>query len=233
MDGAKVYRQSVNAQSKKLHDKMHNNLDLHYNDEYLLVVNKPTGVLSQPGKTVDGSMATRVRDAFPQATGPMLVHRLDMDTSGLMVFAKTREVHKALQQQFEHRKITKRYSAVLSDTPIGLGGRVLLPLRLDIDNRPVQVVCFKHGKLASTLWRCVPDEAMGGSLGTRVVFTPFTGRTHQLRVHAAHPLGLNSPIIGDRLYGKEAERLMLHADYLGFTHPVTGKSVQITCGAPF
>lgn len=212
---------------------MNHHLHIHFEDEHLLVVDKPTGVLSQPGKTMDGSMATQVLDAYPQATGPMLVHRLDMDTSGLMLFAKSRDVHRQLQQQFEHRKINKRYCAVLTKEPLGLGGHMQLPLRLDIDNRPVQIVCFQHGKSASTLWRVEREKQMARTIGRRVVFTPITGRTHQLRVHAAHRFGLNAPIVGDRLYGEPAVRLMLHADRLGFNHPVTNECIKIRSDAPF
>lgn len=207
---------------------MNNCLDICHDDEHLVVVNKPSGVLSQPGKTVDGSMATQIRDAYPQASGSMLVHRLDMDTSGLMLFAKSREVHRHLQQQFEHREISKRYSAVLTDKPVGLGGRILLPLRADIDNRPVQIVCDEHGKSSNTIWRLDTRTS-----GTRVIFTPITGRTHQLRLHAAHKLGLNAAIVGDRLYGEEGERLMLHADRIGFWHPISGERVLIASDAPF
>lgn len=218
---------------------MSSQLNIHYEDEHLLVVDKPGGVLSQPGKTMDGSIATQIHDAYPKVTGPMLVHRLDMDTSGLMVFAKSRAVHRDLQQQFERRKIIKRYTAVLSRLPIGAGGHILLPLRLDIDNRPVQIVCFKHGKPASTLWKLAnrPYDEHGSSAEssqhTRVTFMPLSGRTHQLRLHAAHPNGLNAPIVGDRLYGDEGQRLMLHANLIGFTHPLTGKQVVVTSTEPF
>jgi len=212
---------------------MNHHLYIHFEDEHLLVVDKPTGVLSQPGRTMDGSMATQVLDAYPQATGPMLVHRLDMDTSGLMLFAKSREVHRQLQQQFEHRKIVKRYCAVLAAEPLGLGGHILLPLRLDIDNRPMQIVCFQHGKSASTLWRVEHEPQTAKTFGRRVIFTPVSGRTHQLRVHAANRLGLNAPIVGDRLYGEPAVRLMLHADRLSFNHPVTCERIKIRSDAPF
>lgn len=200
-------------------------LSLVFEDQYVLVVNKPAGVLSQPGKTMDGSVATQIRAAYPDATGTMLVHRLDMDTSGLMVLAKTAEAQRALQRQFEQRLISKTYIAELTSKPTGIGGRVELPLRVDIEDRPRQIVCFEHGKYADTLWRRID--------GTRIEFTPITGRTHQLRVHAAHPLGLNACIVGDRLYGTAAQRLRLHAQSLGFVHPDTGKSVRFSTEAPF
>jgi len=212
---------------------MKTTLDILHEDEHLLVINKPSGVLSQPGKTIDGSVATQIRDTYPQATGPMLVHRLDMDTSGLMLFAKSRQVHRDLQQQFENRNINKRYTALLSRAPTGSGGQILLPLRADIENRPSQIVCFEHGKQATTLWRLEHDEVNRDITHVQVSFVPITGRTHQLRVHAAHPSGLDAPIVGDRLYGKEAARLMLHADRIGFTHPVAGRYIQVECPAQF
>lgn len=208
-------------------------LDIRFEDAHLLVVNKPAGVLSQPGKTVDGSIATQILNAYPEADGPMLVHRLDMDTSGLMIFAKSKTAHRDLQQQFEHRKITKRYVAILSRSPLGIGGQILLPLRPDIDNRPVQIVCHEHGKNAATIWRYAQKNADQFEKGFRVVFTPITGRTHQLRVHASHCSGLNAPIVGDRLYGDVGERLMLHAERIGFRHPVSGAPIVIQSDAPF
>ncbi|MCL4150221.1 UNVERIFIED_CONTAM: hypothetical protein GTU68_063767 [Idotea baltica] len=206
-------------------------LNLVYEDEYLLVVDKPSGVLSQPGKSVDGSIATHVKKAYPDATGPMLVHRLDMDTSGLMVLAKTRACHRELQQQFERRRVTKCYVAVLSHNPLGQGGRIQLPIRLNIDNRPEQIVCYEHGKQADTLWHRA-SYAQSGEV-SRVIFKPITGRTHQLRVHAAHPLGLNAAIVGDRLYGVQGDRLMLHAHRLGFTHPVSQAWLELSAAVPF
>lgn len=206
-------------------------LDICFEDQHLLVVNKPSGVLSQPGKTVDGSIASQIRNAYPNATGPLLVHRLDMDTSGLMVLAKNRTTHRALQQQFEKRLIGKEYVAVVSQAIDALGGIIELPVRLDIDNRPVQVVCREYGKTARTLWRVLEKNLQEHC--TRILFTPISGRTHQLRVHAAHKSGLNAPIIGDRLYGESKNRLMLHAQQLSFTHPVTQERKTIFSAAPF
>ena len=214
-----------------MHKQSDVSLDICFEDQHLLVVNKPSGVLSQPGKTVDGSIASQVRDAYPNATGPLLVHRLDMDTSGLMVLAKNRTTHRALQQQFENRQIGKEYVAVVSQAIDAQGGIIELPVRLDIDNRPVQVVCREFGKTARTLWRLLEKNLQEHS--TRILFTPISGRTHQLRVHAAHKGGLNAPIIGDRLYGESKNRLLLHAQQLIFTHPVTQKRKTIFCEAPF
>lgn len=206
-------------------------LDICFEDNDLLVVNKPSGVLSQPGKSIDGSIATQAKLEYPDATGSMLVHRLDMDTSGLLILAKSQLSHRHLQQQFEQRQVSKRYIAILSGKPTGQGGRIKLPLRVDIDNRPAQIVCFENGKSADTLWYCW--QLSDDSINTRVAFIPISGRTHQLRLHAAHPLGLNAPIVGDRLYGVKSSRLMLHADEIAFAHPVTGQRIQLSCPAPF
>ena len=214
-----------------------------YEDDYLIVVDKPDGMLSQPGKSVDGSVLTRVLNSNRELHGPVLVHRLDMDTSGLLLLAKTRSVHRTLQQQFEHRQVAKRYQAILEHPVAGLGGRIHLPVRLDIENRPRQIVCRDHGKLSTTLWRRSDRQDP-----CRVTFYPLTGRTHQLRVHAASALGLGQAIQGDRLYGSGAKseqqnssaiqlvklpRLMLHADCLKFQHPHTLQEHCIICPAPF
>ncbi|NND90527.1 MAG: RluA family pseudouridine synthase [Granulosicoccus sp.] len=225
-----------------------------YEDDSLLVVDKPSGMLSQPGRQVSDSVLMRVLQARPGAYGPVLVHRLDMDTSGLMLLAKNRSSHRNLQQQFEHRRIGKRYAARLVRTPAALGGRIHLPLRVDLDDRPRQIVCCDHGKWATTIWHrsTLADPAM-------VWFIPLTGRTHQLRVHAAHPLGLGIAIQGDRLYESvyvpgvrgvvasrqqaiatvdttmppQAGRLMLHAQYLAFDHPESGRRYQLQSRVPF
>ena len=204
-------------------------LDVVFEDNHLLVVNKPSGVLSQPGKTQDGSIATQVADAYPDATGPLLVHRLDMDTSGLLLLAKTRSVHHELQQLFEQRKVIKHYVAIVQGRLEGLGGIVALPIRADINDRPRQIVCFEHGKPSTTLWQLI--NQVDGC--TRVLFKPVTGRTHQLRVHSAASRGLRYPIVGDRLYGEANGRLKLHAQSLEFEHPVTLKQLKISCKVPF
>ncbi|MEE9320130.1 MAG: RluA family pseudouridine synthase [Granulosicoccus sp.] len=198
-------------------------------DDHLLVVDKPAGLLSQPGLKVKDSVSERIRALRPQATGSLLVHRLDMDTSGLLLLAKSAEVHRNLQQQFERRLVKKRYDAVLSRPLTGQGGRIDLPLRLDIENRPRQIVCVNHGKASITVWRrsTTWDEK------ARIVLFPKTGRTHQLRVHLADPLGLGNPIAGDRLYGQSAKRMLLHASMLTFTHPVNGGVLKVCSQAPF
>lgn len=204
-----------------------------FEDDALLVINKATGVLSQPGKTRDGSVETQVRRAHADARGPLLVHRLDMDTSGLILLGKTRDAHRNLQQQFQQRLIYKRYTALICKKPASLGGLIELPLSGDWDNRPCQQVDFIKGKHASTSWRVADDvdHQLSDYSHCRVHLYPITGRTHQLRVHMAH--ALKSPIVGDRLYGTPAVRLMLHADRLSFNHPVTNERTAVSCEASF
>lgn len=204
-------------------------IDVVYEDDYLLVVNKPHEFLSVPGKNVYDSIYTRMEALYPGATGPLLVHRLDMSTSGLLLVAKSKSVHKKLQGQFLKRTITKRYEALLDGILKEDLGEISLPLRVDLDNRPQQLVCYEHGKKAVTKWEKV-READGKTL---VNFYPITGRTHQLRVHAAHASGLNTPIVGDDLYGTRADRLHLHAAYLKFEHPVTRESIEVNVPSGF
>ena len=204
-------------------------LETVYEDEHLLVVNKPSGMLSVPGKTDQVSVYSLMAERFPEATGPLVVHRLDMDTSGLLLIAKTKEIHASLQEQFEKQEIKKRYIALLSGKPeVPPTGFIRLPLCPDYENRPLQKVDYEHGKAAITRY-----ELLETTEHTRIAFYPQTGRTHQLRVHAAHPEGLNTPIIGDPLYGQPAERLYLHAERLEFRHPVTHKIIRILKEAPF
>ena len=204
-------------------------LEIVYQDEYLLVINKPAEFLAVPGIHIKDSVAERMKMQFPNASGPLVVHRLDMSTSGLMLIALTSEVYIDLQKQFIDRKIQKEYEALLDGTLSQDKGQIKLPLRLDIDDRPRQLVCFKHGKSALTHWEVI--ERKDGR--TRVIFKPITGRTHQLRVHAAHSLGLNAPIIGDDLYGKIDNRLHLHAARIIFSHPVSKEIMDIKLKATF
>lgn len=204
-------------------------LDIIYEDEVLVAVNKPTEFLSVPGKTIKESILTLLEEKYPHATGPLLVHRLDMSTSGILIAAKTKEIHKELQAQFINRTVNKRYEAVLDGVISEHKGIIDLPLRVDLDNRPRQLVCYDHGKTAKTAYK-VKEEFDGK---TRILFYPITGRTHQLRVHAAHHLGLNRAIIGDDLYGRKADRLHLHAAGIDFIHPITKKKFSIKCPCPF
>jgi len=204
-------------------------IDLIFEDDYLAVVNKPAEFLSVPGKEINDSVFARVKKWYPNATGPLIVHRLDMSTSGLLLIAKTTEIYVALQAQFIKRTIKKRYVALLDGNIEGNEGVIDLPLRLDIDNRPHQVVCYEHGKPAQTLWKVVARK----NNQTLVHFFPITGRTHQLRVHAAHPLGLNTPIVGDDLYGSKTNRLCLHAAEITFFHPIKKENVTIELASDF
>lgn len=221
----------LDIENNPLEDNIHQHtpLDILYEDDSLLVVNKPAGMLSVPGKNDLDSIFQRLRILYPHATGPIIVHRLDMATSGLLLAAKTKEVHQKLQALFEERKIKKRYTALLEGELSFAHGTISLPLCLNPLDRPRQMVDFTHGKEAVTYY-----ETMGYENGkTRVYFYPLTGRTHQLRVHAAHSQGLNHPIVGDELYGWKSDRLYLHAAELEFLHPVTQKIIHIIKEADF
>lgn len=204
-------------------------LEIVFEDDYLVIVNKPAEFLSVPGKNIEDSVYTRMRQKYPDATGPMIVHRLDMSTSGILVLAKDKKVHMHLQKQFIKRNVQKRYVALLDGIVKEDSGTIDLPLRVDLDDRPRQLVCYEHGKRAVTKWEVVERR----NNQTLIYFYPITGRTHQLRVHAAHVLGLNAPIIGDDLYGSKESRLHLHAQFLQFTHPITKEAVKIKVDAEF
>ncbi|MFV0564503.1 MAG: pseudouridine synthase [Flavobacteriaceae bacterium] len=204
-------------------------LEIVFEDDYLLLVNKPHEFLSVPGKKQTESVLSKMKAYLPKAKGPLLVHRLDMSTSGLLLVAKTERIHKQLQKQFIDRSVKKRYVAILEGGLNETEGQVSLPLRVDLNNRPQQLVCYQHGKPATTIYKVISVE----NNKTCVHFYPVTGRTHQLRVHAAHAQGLKTPIVGDDLYGVKADRLYLHAEQLSFTHPVTKKTMVVTCNAPF
>ena len=220
-------------------------LEIVFEDEWLLVVNKPAGMLSVPGKAEDrDSVYHRLKKKYPEATGPMIVHRLDMATSGLLLVAKTKKVHQDLQAQFANRSIKKRYVAVLDGIVLSeRTGRIELPLCLNPLDRPRQIVSKEYGKEAITEYKIISEsekiiDESERSINeprkyTRIVFYPLTGRTHQLRVHAAHPEGLGCPILGDELYGKKADRLYLHAEYIEFRHPIYGDIFRIQKKADF
>lgn len=206
-------------------------LSIVFEDEWLVVIDKPCGLLSVPGKdtSVTDSVLARLRARYPRAMGPLLVHRLDLDTSGLLVAALDSDTHAELQRQFVHREVRKRYVAVLEGRVEAEQGTIDFPMRVDLDDRPRQIHDPVHGKSAVTEWRVLERQGQR----TRVAFFPLTGRTHQLRVHASHPLGLGAPIVGDRLYGHEAARLHLHAEALVLTHPRTGERLSFERPAPF
>jgi tRNA pseudouridine32 synthase/23S rRNA pseudouridine746 synthase len=206
-------------------------LSIVFEDAWIIVVDKPSGLLSVPGRdtSVTDSVLARLRARHPHAEGPLLAHRLDLDTSGLLVAALDSRTHAALQRQFLHRDVQKRYVAWLDGTVRGEEGTIDFPMRVDLDDRPRQIHDPVHGKPAVTRWQVL--ERRGER--TRVALFPLTGRTHQLRVHAAHPLGLGAPIVGDRLYGHPDGRLLLHAESLSFLHPETGRRVSFERSAPF
>ncbi len=207
----------------------HQNIEIVFEDEYLAVIHKPHEFLSVPGKIIKDSVYHRVKELYPNATGPLIVHRLDMSTSGLMLIAKTEEVYKNLQSQFIKRTVQKRYVALLEGIVSKDKGYIDLPLRVDLDNRPNQLVCYEHGKSARTKFEVISRE----NNQTRIHFYPITGRTHQLRVHSSHNLGLNCPIIGDDLYGTKANRLHLHAEEIIFEHPISKERNIINKKAEF
>lgn len=201
-------------------------IEVIYEDEALVVINKPHELLSVPGKNENDSVLTRMRERYPDATGPLIVHRLDMSTSGLLLIPKTRKAHKRLQAQFRQRTIHKTYVALLDGKVEGENGVIDLPLRVDLNDRPRQMVCYEHGRQAVTEWRVLESRENQ----TLIQFHPITGRTHQLRVHAAHADGLGASIHGDDLYGNAGDRLYLHAAEITLTHPITKE--EVTFKAP-
>ena len=196
-----------------------------YEDEAMAVLSKPAGMLSVPGKTDDDSVAAWAQRRWP---GALLVHRLDMLTSGILLAAKTMEVYQQLQQQFTDRTIKKKYLAIVEGSPAKEHGIIDLPLASDPMNRPLQVVDPENGKRAITEYRVL--QAGQHSL---LALWPHTGRTHQLRMHCAHPEGLGCPIVGDELYGRKANRLYLQAQAISFVHPTTGKRMHFELPYPF
>ncbi|MFT5165877.1 MAG: tRNA pseudouridine32 synthase/23S rRNA pseudouridine746 synthase [Saprospiraceae bacterium] len=204
-------------------------IEIVFEDDQLLVINKPTELLSAPGKNIFDSVYSRMKQRYPTATGPLIVHRLDMSTSGLMLIAKSKEVNKFLQKQFIKRTIKKRYVALLEGIIKEEEGTIDLPLRVDINDRPRQLVCHEHGRTAQTKWKVIERS----NDRTRIHFFPITGRSHQLRMHAAHSLGLNTPIVGDDLYGTKANRLHLHAESIEFLHPVSRERIKVEVDATF
>ena len=204
-----------------------------YSDDHIVVVEKVSGFLSVPGRGEHNldSVSWRVKNMFEGCIEQPSVHRLDMDTSGLLVLALTKEAHRNLSIQFQNRETGKRYEALLEGEIDKNEGTIELPFRLDVDNRPHQIFDPVHGKMGTTHWKKLGLE---GST-TRVEFHPITGRTHQLRVHSAHSLGLGIPIVGDPLYGNgdEPGKLKLHAKYLSFTHPATEEKMEFNSKVPF
>ncbi len=210
-------------------------IDLLDVDDSLLVVNKPSGLLAVPGRGPDKQdcLSARVQARYPDA---LIVHRLDMATSGLMVMARGAAMQRALSIAFAEREVSKRYIAVVAgrlESPAETWGVIDLPIIADWPNRPLRVVDHQQGKPSITRWRVLGHAANG--LSTRVELEPVTGRSHQLRLHLRE---LGYPILGDTLYAPPAiqimaERLLLHAGSLGFVHPVSGAELAFECPAPF
>ncbi len=212
-----------------IHCGKEKNIEIIYEDDIMLVINKPTELLSVPGTHIEDSVYLRIKQLYPKATGPLIVHRLDMSTSGIMLIALSKKAHKNLQKQFIKRTIKKRYIAVLEGLIKEEEGIIDLPLRVDLDDRPRQLVCYEHGKSAQTRWQLIERKTNQ----SKVYFYPITGRTHQLRIHSAHINGLNIPIVGDDLYGKKSNRLHLHADYIEFFHPMTKELIHFQVDTKF
>ena len=208
-------------------------LEIIHTDDAFVVVNKQGGMLSVPGRGEEkiDSVSYRVRQMFPGCVEQPAVHRLDMDTSGLMVVARTAEAMKELSRQFRERETEKLYIALLEGVLEKESGTIELPFRLDVENRPFQIYDEVHGKMGTTHWKKIAIE---GNL-TRIEFTPITGRTHQLRLHAAHEKGLGIPIVGDPFYGSGTGpgQMKLHACMLAFTHPVTGERMSFELDPDF
>jgi tRNA pseudouridine32 synthase/23S rRNA pseudouridine746 synthase len=225
--GAKTFLATKNT---KISQK---ELQVIFEEREFVVVNKPSGVLSVPGKGEENQdcVVARIKALYPACIEQPAVHRLDMDTSGLMVLALTADAHRELSRQFEHRETEKRYIALLDGEVTGDEGTIELPFRLDVENRPYQIYDPVNGKTGITHWKVLST----GNKKTRVEFIPVTGRTHQLRVHAASEHGMGIPIAGDRLYGSGTApgQLKLHAAFLSFTHPCTGERLEFHSAPPF
>lgn len=210
-------------------------VELHviHHDDHILVINKPGGLLSIPGKgpKKQDCVVTRVRSFFPDLPAQPAVHRLDLHTSGIMLLAKTKHAHRHLVRQFQYRKVIKRYIAILDGCLAAESGSIKLAFRLDPENRPYQVLDPLNGKSGLTFWQKLAEQ----NGRTLVEFTPLTGRTHQLRLHAAHNQGLGVPIVGDFLYGngKDGERMLLHSAFISFTHPGSSQTFEFTLKPPF
>lgn len=211
---------------------LYNKVETLYEDREIAVIHKPEGLLSVPGKdAAQTSVYALMRSKYPEATGPLIVHRLDMSTSGVMMIAKTEFAYHRLQKAFLNHQIQKKYVAIISGKVIPEKGIISLPLMPDYLDRPRQIVDHELGKEAITEYEVL--EPVDDS-HLRIALYPKTGRTHQLRVHCAHQEGLNAPILGDPLYGNEkAARLHLHAEEITFEHPLTGKKMTITRKADF
>lgn len=233
LEGIDFEKVRHNKADNKVKNTFQEELKILYEDDYLAVVSKPSGLLSVPGKGSEPSVYSILSERWEGKSDAFMVHRLDMATSGLLVVARTSEVHKALQAQFVGRTIKKKYVALLPlsilDKQLPAEGRIELPLSPDPNDRPRQRVDTSNGKTAITVYRVMGKVVYGRESleAVKIELCPLTGRTHQLRIHCAHSDGLDTPIIGDNLYGQREERLWLHAAQLEFTHPITQKRMNI------
>ena len=205
---------------------LHQGIEIVYEDDAIAAVYKPAGMLSVPGKADDYSVATWAKERWQDS---MLPHRLDLLTSGIMLVAKTTEAYHHLQDQFAARTVKKKYLAVVEGRVKNEHGIIVLPLNSDPLNRPRQIVDLENGKRAITEYRLQDTAEWEGKAVTLLALYPHTGRTHQLRMHCAHQLGLGCPIVGDELYGHKADRLYLQAESIAFVHPATGKRLHLFC----
>ena len=210
----------------------HTSLELHYQDDYLIILNKPAGLLSVPGRGEEKQdcLISRVQSEFPDA---LIVHRLDMSTSGLMVIARGKEIERSLSILFQQREVSKKYIAIVDGKVSPDTGEISLPIITDWPNRPKQKVDFETGKPSQTRYSVLAYDKKNNT--TRLELKPLTGRTHQLRVHMQ---SIKHSILGDELYAskeviKKSPRLLLHACYLSFTHPVTGKLIEVNSKPEF
>lgn len=216
----------------KYNPPSHISLDILYKDKYLLILNKPSGLLSVPGRGEDKQdcLISRVQTEYPDA---LIVHRLDMSTSGLMVIARGKEIERSMSILFQQRKVDKKYLAVVDGEVSPKSGQVNLPLITDWPNRPKQKICFQSGKSSQTYYSVLSYDKQNNS--SRLELVPLTGRTHQLRIHMQ---SIQHAILGDELYANKevinkSSRLLLHASYLCFMHPLTGKVISIDSEADF
>ncbi len=210
--------------------ELEKDIEIIYQDDAIVVLNKPAEMLSVPGVHIQDSAFNRLKTLLGERDdGPYVVHRLDMSTSGLLVFALTKRANKHLQKQFISRYVEKRYIAEVEGLIESNNGYIRLPLAPDLDDKPRQVVCEKRGKSAETYWEVISRN----NRRTKLYLLPKTGRTHQLRVHCAHPLGLDAPMVGDDLYGDKDSRLHLHAEMLSFNHPYTQERLSFRVDADF
>lgn len=210
--------------------KIETELKVIYEDDYLIAINKPAGILSVPGKISGKSVEEIMQERNPEIK---VIHRLDMATSGVLLLSKSKEVYKAMQTLFASQKVGKNYIALVEGEPANSSGVISLPLSADYNNRPMQKVDYENGKEAITQYKVLQTYNDKGKKRTKMLLTPITGRTHQLRVHLAHSNSLGMPIVGDELYGKSDRRLMLHAVSVSFIHPITNKTIYIETPLPF